>query len=96
MIRHILHGLSSEHLAMRVVHPTHPAACGPSSKTTEVCVNHKFVPKRGRSKAISMPTWALSVARRRLIWLAKKHPKMERYRLRLWMFLDSQYKSQVR
>ena len=86
----ILHGSSSENLAMRVAHPTRPAAYGPSSKT-QACVNHKLVPKGGRPVTSSMPRWALSVAERRLIWLVKKHPKMDRHRLGLWTFLGNQY-----
>lgn len=86
----ILHGSSSENLAMRVAHPTRPAAYGPSSKT-QACVDHKLVPKGGRPVTSSMPRWALSVAERRLIWLVKKHPKMDRHRLGLWTFLGNQY-----
>ena len=83
----ILHGSSSEKLGVRVVHLTRPVAYGPSSKT-QACVNHKPVPKGGQPVTSSMPRWALSVAERRLIWLVKKHPKMDRHRLGLWTFWE--------
>ena len=87
--RPILHGYPMRTLLCEFVHPTRPAPYGPSSKT-QACVNHKLVLTGGRPVTSSMPRWALSVAERRLIWLVKKHPKMDRHRLGLWAFGKSE------
>jgi hypothetical protein len=64
---------------------SHPAASATSSRM-EGCVNNKWVPEDDRIATINTPTWALTVAERRFVWLRKKHPKMERHKLRLWAF----------
>jgi hypothetical protein len=73
-------GSSVDNVAKQALKPAVQFLQPASAKTTKDCVGHDHK----SAGAAVFTKWALTVAERRLIWLRRKHPKMNRHKLQLW------------